>query len=125
MLNMNIECVHVNSRVLYLSVKHFLPSLIVYDCNCWHFTVCTFQCFILSIYFIGMALPVWYTPLTKPMLNWLSHQGGRCRDFELDYYRCSSRTGSTRAAELCYKELDDFSECVTKSKEVNYQLTTV
>ncbi|XP_041359134.1 NADH dehydrogenase [ubiquinone] iron-sulfur protein 5-B-like [Gigantopelta aegis] len=70
-----------------------------------------------------MALPVWYNPMTKPMVKWMSHQGGNCRDFEMDFYRCSSRTGPKKAAEICSAELEDLSECITKSKEFQRAVT--
>ncbi|XP_046332271.1 uncharacterized protein [Haliotis cracherodii] len=64
-----------------------------------------------------MAVPVFYTPLTKAQLGFFSHQKGPCANFEMDFFRCASRVGQTNSVTVCHKELDDFAECTMKKKE--------
>ncbi|KAL5022032.1 hypothetical protein ScPMuIL_001187 [Solemya velum] len=65
-----------------------------------------------------MSLPALYTPLTKTSLHWMTNQHSRCADFEMDYYRCASRVGLSRAIEKdCVKEYEDFLECGLERKQ--------
>ncbi|XP_076462366.1 NADH dehydrogenase [ubiquinone] iron-sulfur protein 5-like [Babylonia areolata] len=64
-----------------------------------------------------MGTPAMYTPFTKAQASWFSNQGKRCGDLEMDYYRCASRVGLNRSHFDCYKEYNDYLECMFRTKQ--------
>ncbi|KAH9523708.1 hypothetical protein Btru_040702 [Bulinus truncatus] len=66
-----------------------------------------------------MSLPVIYTPITKLQGTWENLQGGPCGTHYMDYTRCASRVGLTRAHFECKNEMADFQECITQMKQLD------
>ena len=65
-----------------------------------------------------MSLPVIYTPITVLQAPWDGAYRGQCGHYKMDFMRCASRVGLSRAQYDCKKELDDFRECFWTQKQV-------
>ncbi|XP_005097752.1 NADH dehydrogenase [ubiquinone] iron-sulfur protein 5 [Aplysia californica] len=63
------------------------------------------------------TLPIIYTPFTKLQAGWGTRQGSTCGEFEMDFVRCASRVGMNKAKFECLKEIEDFHECLWRSKQ--------
>ena len=64
-------------------------------------------------------MPIFYTPATRLCVDLGTAQKSQCAARELDWIRCSARVGEIRRVEECKEYLDDFKECLFKTKAVS------
>jgi len=61
--------------------------------------------------------PLFDTPLTRISERCINWQNSQCAELERRFWLCMQAVGTKRVQYYCAKEIDDFNECQTRTKE--------
>ena len=66
----------------------------------------------------------WWNPFNHEYIDFIHLTSTKCKDFHLEFLRCSSRVGLQNAESKCKEQFDDVQECSLNRKRVNINFSS-